>query len=126
MTSAYSLPIEYKVVLFTDQIDSTAHSLIRTHAEIEQVNRQQAEITTQVIEQCGGKFLNSTGDGAFLEFPSCRAAILWASVLQNRVDQWNAAQINANLRFNLHIGIDSGELIVHENGDLIGNASNRA
>jgi class 3 adenylate cyclase len=49
-----------------------------------------------------------------------------AALLQQRVQAWNDAQSQTSLRFVLHIGIDLGELLVLPNGDLRGNAANRA
>lgn len=48
------------------------------------------------------------------------------ATLQQRIKAWNEAQTNDRLRFDLHIGIDSGEVLVLPNGDVRGNAANRA
>ena len=42
------------------------------------------------------------------------------------IAQVNRAQTDDRLQFELHIGIDFGEVLVLQNGDLRGNAANRA
>lgn len=117
---------ELKVVMFTDQVKSTPNTALRTPAEIKQVADEQDELTAGVVHQRRGTILKDTGDGAFIEFPSCSDAVRCGFILQQRVNARNKAQTNDRLSFELHIGIDSGEIIVLPNGDLRGNAANRA
>ena len=120
------MPTALKVVMFTDQVKSTLHTALRTSAEIAQVNRAQTDITADVVRLCHGTILKDTGDGVFIEFPACTDAVRCGYVLQQRVKAWNAAQTNDRLQFELHIGLDVGEVLVLLNGDLRGNAANRA
>ena len=117
---------ELKVVMFTDQVKSTPHTALRTPAEIKQVAHEQNELTAEVVRPCHGTMLKDTGDGAFIEFASCADAVRCGSILQQRVKARNEAQINERLTFELHIGIDFGELVVLPNGDLRGDAANQA
>jgi uncharacterized protein len=116
---------ELKVVLFTDQVKSTAHTARRTHAEIEQVAREQDDLTNEVLRLTHGVLLKDTGDGCLAQFSSVLEAVQAGMLLQQRVAERNAAQQNRRLRFDLHIGIDAGELVVLDNGDVRGDAANR-
>ncbi|HEX9919251.1 MAG TPA: hypothetical protein VGA87_08790, partial [Pyrinomonadaceae bacterium] len=116
---------ELKVVMFTDQVQSTANTARRTHAQIEQIAREQDDLTVEVLRLTWGTFLKDTGDGCLAQFPSVLEAVQAGVLLQRRVAERNATQIIASMQFELHIGIDIGELVVLENGDLRGDAANR-
>lgn len=115
-----------KVIMFTDQVESTRHMAQRLPAEIMHVDREQGTLTADVVRQHGGAILKDTGDGAVIEFASCTAAVQCGCILQQRVKARNAVQHNERLKFELHIGIDVGDVIVLPSGDLRGNAVNRA
>jgi class 3 adenylate cyclase len=116
---------ELKVVMFTDQVKSTANTSRRTHSEIAEVARAQDNLTSEVMRVTRGVLLKDTGDGCFAQFSSVLEAVQAGVMLQQRVAERNAAQQNHRLRFELHIGIDVGELLVLANGDLRGDAANR-
>src|SRR5262245_52586137 len=116
---------ELKVVMFTDQIDSTPNTTLRTQVEINQVANEQHAVTKEVLRMTNGKLLKDTGDGCFAEFAAVVQAVQAGVLLQERIAKRNAAQLNDRLRFDLHIGIDVGELVVLANGDLRGDVANR-
>lgn len=119
------MPTELKVVMFTDQVKSTASTARRTHAEVEQVAREQDNLTVQVLRITRGTFLKDTGDGCLAQFPSVIEAVQAGVLLQRYIAEHNASQPVERMRFELRIGIDVGELVVLENGDLRGDAANR-
>ncbi|HMG72068.1 MAG TPA: hypothetical protein VK582_01090 [Pyrinomonadaceae bacterium] len=116
---------ELKIVMFTDQVDSTANTTLRTNAEIVQVALEQDDLTNEVLRVTDGVLLKDTGDGAFAQFSAVLQAVQAGVLLQQRVAERNAAQRNNRLHFDLHIGIDVGELVVLANGELRGEAANR-
>jgi uncharacterized protein len=116
---------ELKVVMFTDQVKSTANTSRRTHAEVEQIARAQDDLTAEVLRRTRGVLLKDTGDGCFAQFPAVLEAVQAGVLLQRRVAERNAAQGAEQMRFELHVGIDLGDLVVLENGDLRGEAANR-
>jgi class 3 adenylate cyclase len=116
----------FKIVLFTDEVKSTANMARRTPNEIVQVAREHRELTTEVVGRCRGKILKDTGDGYFIEFHSFSDAARCGFLLQERLRLRNQAQTNDRLRFELHVGIDAGEVEVLANGDVRGDAANRA
>jgi uncharacterized protein len=116
---------ELKVVMFTDQVKSTSNTALRTHAEVDQIAHEQASLTNEVLCLLRGTLLKDTGDGCFAQFLSVLNAVQAGMLLQQRVAERNATQHNERMRFELHIGIDVGELVVFEDGDLRGDAANR-
>lgn len=116
---------ELKVVMFTDQVKSTANTSRRTHVEVERIARAQDDLTAEVLRMTRGVLLKDTGDGCLAHFPAVLEAVQAGVLLQKRVAERNAAQGAEQMRFELHVGIDAGDLVVLENGDLRGEAANR-
>lgn len=116
----------HKIIMFTDQVSSTANMAARIHAEILQVNHDQSALTAHAVARCGGTILKDTGDGAMIEFPSCSHAVLCGHLIQRDISTRNGSQPRPQLRFDLHIGIDMGEAVVLSNEDLRANAANLA
>jgi class 3 adenylate cyclase len=117
--------LNLKVVMFTDQVKSTANTARRTPAEIKQVAREQNNLTAEVLHVTRGAQLKDTGDGCLAQFPSVHEAVRAGMLLQRRVAERNAAQEAERMRFELHVGIDAGELVVLEDDDVRGDAANR-
>ena len=118
---------ELRVVMFTDQVQSTLHTARRTQIEIAQVAEAQDNLTRDVAHQHSGTILKDTGDGLFISFRSCTDAVAGVGpCLQQRVFRRGMTRKRGHPQFELHIGIDLGELLVLPNGDLRGNAANRA
>jgi len=115
-----------RILMFTDQVRSTANTAKRSPAEIRQVSQDQERLTASVVRHCEGRIIGSRGDGAFIEFHSCDDAVRCAALLQQRVQARNETLANPLLRFELHIGIDVGEVETLASGEVQGNAANRA
>jgi uncharacterized protein len=115
-----------KIVLFTDQVASTFQTTRRTPGEVRQVSRDLNDLTFEAAERHRGVILKDTGDGHLIEFRSCADAVRCGAVIQERVRQRNESLSDERLRFELHVGIDAGELEVLESGDVRGTAANRA
>jgi class 3 adenylate cyclase len=79
----------------------------------------------ELLRLTRGKLLKDTGDGCFAVFRGILEAAQAGMVIQERVTLRNNAQSNQQARFEVHVGIDVGELVVFEDGDLRGDAANR-
>jgi class 3 adenylate cyclase len=121
-----SLITELKVVMFTDQLNSTANMRQRTFAEIKKIAIEQDHLTAEAVGSCRGKILKDRGDGHLIEFQSCSNAVRCGFILQQRVNARNASQQHDHLRFELHIGIDLGEVMLLPTGDIRANTANLA
>jgi len=98
----------------------------RTPTEIKRVADEQNKLTAEVVQQYRGAILKDTGDGHLVEFPTCSDAVLCGFILQREMKKRNEAQTNDHLKFELHIGIDFGEIVVLENSDVRGDEANIA
>jgi len=116
---------ELKVVMFTDQIQSTQKTSQRTNSEIARIAREQDDLTSSVLRDTHGIILKDTGDGCLAQFSGVLEAVQAGVQLQQRVAARNAAQNQKQLCFDLHIAIDVGDLVVRSDGDLRGDAANR-
>jgi class 3 adenylate cyclase len=116
---------ELKVVMFTDQVKFTTNTAHRTHAEIKQIAREQDDLTVEVLRLTRGTLLKDTGDGCLAQFSSVIEAVQAGVLIQRRVAERNGTRLVKLMQFELRIGIDIGELVVLEDGDLRGNAANR-
>jgi Adenylate cyclase, family 3 (some proteins contain HAMP domain) len=112
--------------MFTDQVDFTGNTALRTPDEIGIVTREQNELTTEAVSRCRGLMLNDTGDGHMIEFRACSDAVRCGSLIQKYVAERNQSQSNERLKFELHIGIEFGEAVLISEGGLHANAANLA
>jgi adenylate cyclase len=79
------------------------------------------EIIHPAVTRHGGSVVKTTGDGWLLEFPSAVEAVEFAVAVQREM-----AGEAANSRLQLRIGINVGDIIVEEDGDIYGDGVNVA
>jgi len=115
-----------KILMFTDQVESTPGTMKRTHAEVAEVKREQVRLTVAAVGRSRGTILKDTGDGDILEFQSFRDAVQCGCLLQEYVRERNENQEVDNLKFELHVGIDYGDIVRWENDDVSGMAADQA
>jgi hypothetical protein len=112
--------------MFTDQIGSTARSEQRTASDKRRVSEEQSALTAQAAGLCRGQIISDTGDGHMLTFGACADAVLCGHLIQQSVQERNAHLSNANLQFDLHIGIDYGPAVPMRDGNIRSDAANCA
>lgn len=125
-TAPGSKVLKRRVVMFIDQVDLTPRMAGRTDIEAAQVLSEQVALTVEVIRRYGGSIVKSLGDRTLIQFSSRRDAFACGFALQQHVKDRNAAQSNSRLMFELRVGIDSGEVVMSPDGNLVGSAANRA
>lgn len=116
--AAYSAPA-IRAIVFTDVCGSVAQTqelgdeghmlLLREHNEI-----VRGELLTH-----GGREVKHTGDGIMAAFTSAASAVAFAMEVQRRVHKRNQ---EADIPFDLSIGISAGEPVTDDNNDLFGAA----
>jgi adenylate cyclase len=84
---------------------------------------QRELIDPKVREHCG-RLVKTTGDGALVEFASVVDAVRCAAEMQRAMAERNAG-IPAERRIDLRVGINLGDIIIHE-GDIYGDGVNVA
>jgi adenylate cyclase len=87
-----------------------------TYAEFE---RLKCEVIEPGLSRHGGRLIRTTGDGALAEFASPSAAVRCAVEIQESI-----ASGRSSLK--LRIGVNLGEVIVRDDGDLFGDGINLA
>lgn len=117
---------QIKIIMFTDQVDSTANMARRTPEEIRTTTREQNDLTAEAVGRCHGVILKDTGDGHMVEFRSCSDAVRCGHLIQRYVAERNQSHSSDQMKFGLHIGIEFGEAVVLADGDLRANAANMA
>jgi class 3 adenylate cyclase/outer membrane protein assembly factor BamB len=78
-----------------------------------------------ILETDDGRIVKSTGDGVLVEAPSVVGAVRAAIEVQEAVDVWNRDR-PADRAFRLRIGINLGDIIVADDGDVYGDGVNVA
>jgi adenylate cyclase len=89
-----------------------------------QLNAVRRELLDPKISEYGGRIVKTTGDGILIEFPSAVDAVQHAVDVQQEMARRNA-DIAENLRMDIRMGINVGDVIV-EDDDLFGDGVNVA
>jgi class 3 adenylate cyclase/outer membrane protein assembly factor BamB len=78
-----------------------------------------------ILESEGGRIVKSTGDGVLVEAPSVIGAVRAAIEVQQVVERWNRHR-PSDKALRLRIGINLGDIIVADDGDVYGDGVNVA
>ncbi len=101
-------------------------SLVRDHEEAAiAVLRGHRAIFDPLVEQYGGRIVNTAGDSVLAEFDSPVEAVRCALEVQEALGTRNAALAESD-RMWFRIGINLGDVMVQDNGDLLGDGVNIA
>jgi len=87
-----------------------------TYAEFERLKR---ELIEPSLSRHDGRLIKTTGDGALAEFASALAAVRCATEMQDHLAEGSGP-------FKLRIGLNLGDVIVGQDGDLYGDGINIA
>ncbi len=87
--------------------------------------RAHINVVEPVILNQGGRIVKSTGDGMLVEFPSAVAAVI-ASVEVQDVMRTRNTEIPEPRRMRFRIGINLGDVVFDETGDVFGDGVNIA
>jgi len=87
-----------------------------TYAEFERLKR---DLIAPSLSRHGGRLIKTTGDGALAEFASPLAAVRCATEIQDHLAEGSGP-------FKLRIGLNLGDVIVGQDGDLYGDGINLA
>ncbi len=92
---------------------------------LEKLKRVMAEIVDPTISHNRGRIFKTMGDGFLAEFASAIDALNAAVQIQNAINEENL-KLTPPQRCLFRIGINIGDIIVDENGDLFGDGVNIA
>ena len=83
------------------------------------------ELIDPAIARNGGRIIKTTGDGMLVEFPSLVDASSCAIEIQQRMSRRNA-DVPADRQILFRFGINIGDVIIEEDGDVFGDGVNIA
>ena len=84
-----------------------------------------SEVIDPKIEGYGGRIVKHLGDGFLAEFPTVMAAIQFAMSFQEEMGR-RAEGVPKDRQIKLRIGVNLGDVIVDEDGDIFGDGVNVA
>ena len=87
--------------------------------------REHRKVTDALVAKHGGRLVKSTGDGVLLEFPSVVDAVECAVAVQALMAERNQG-VPEDRRMVLRIGINLGDILIEEGGDILGDGVNVA
>jgi len=87
--------------------------------------REHRKVTDALVAKHGGRLVKTTGDGMLLEFPSVVDAVECAVAVQAVMAELNKG-VPEDRRMLLRIGINLGDILIEEDGDILGDGVNVA
>ena len=111
-------------VMFTDQEGSTARATTEGDRSALAVKQSHERLLRESLDRHSGRLVESTGDGFMVTFNSTRDALACALDLQRAVDAHN--EVQPENAFRLRIGVNAGEALRNEEGEIFGAAVSAA
>lgn len=90
-----------------------------------QALREHRKVIDALVAKHGGRLVKSTGDGVLLEFPSVVDAVECAVAVQAVMAERNEV-VPEDRRMLLRIGVNLGDILIEEGGDILGDGVNLA
>ena len=109
----------FRAIVFTDVRDSVAQTQALGDAGHLQVLREHNEIVRSALRTHGGREVKHTGDGIMASFAAVPESVAFAVEVQAKLAVRNAT---AEVPLHVGIGINAGEPVTDDNGDLFGAA----
>lgn len=108
--------------------DMVGYSRLIEADEIGTIQRQKThrkELIDPVFAQHSGRIVKTTGDGLLAEFPSVVDAVQCAVAIQRSMVK-REAKLSEDQRIRYRIGINLGDVVIDDDGDLYGDGVNVA
>ncbi len=118
-------PFVNEAILVVDLCESTKLAVTQGDAFAMRIKNKMMACVREVSEDFGAKFLQSTGDGYLITFPTGTDAVRAAMKILQNAQEYNR-DIPRKERIELRIGISYGELVLDEQGKRHGVAINKA
>jgi class 3 adenylate cyclase len=109
----------FRAIVFTDVRDSVAQTQALGDAGHLQVLREHNEIVRNALRTHRGREVKHTGDGIMASFAAVPESVTFAVEVQEKLAVRNAT---AEVPLHVGIGINAGEPVTDDNGDLFGAA----
>lgn len=112
-------------ILVADVVGFSRHTERDDAGTLAHLRAIRAEVIDPAIADLRGRLVKSTGDGVLVEFASADAALRCAIRVQRALAERNQGAA-ADLRVDLRIGVNLGDVIVDGEGDIFGDGVNVA
>lgn len=112
----------FRVVMFTDIVDSTAMTARLGDQRATEMVRAHDGIVRRALKDNGGREVKHTGDGIMASFDNVAPAVACARSIQQAFDAFNLA---SKEKLRVRIGLDAGEPVADSN-DLFGTTVQKA
>ena len=112
-------------ILVADVVGFSRHTERDDAGTLAHLRAIRAEVIDPAIADLGGRLVKSTGDGVLVEFASADAALRCAIRVQRALAERNQGAA-ADLRIDLRIGVNLGDVIVDGDNDIFGDGVNVA
>lgn len=122
-TQPYAMQTRVLTILFTDMQGFTSRTSQQSRQEIEDLLIAHDQILRPLFSEYYGRVIKTIGDSFMVSFDSPTDAVLSGIAIQKAIRTYNA--IPGNMRIDVRIGINSGEVHV-KNNDVFGEAVNIA
>ncbi|MFO1315903.1 MAG: adenylate/guanylate cyclase domain-containing protein [Burkholderiales bacterium] len=112
-------------ILVADVVGFSRHTERDDAGTLAHLRAIRADVIDPAIADLHGRLVKSTGDGVLAEFASADAALRCAIRVQRALAERNAG-VAPDVRIDLRIGVNLGDVIVDGDGDIFGDGVNVA
>jgi class 3 adenylate cyclase/uncharacterized RDD family membrane protein YckC len=110
-------------IMLTDIKGFTSKTSGFSRAETQEMLAKHRELVLPVIEKFGGRLVKTIGDAFLVAFNSPTDAVICGVEIQDVLKKHNSDKAQAG-KIEIRIAINSGEVAIHDDGDIYGDAVN--
>jgi class 3 adenylate cyclase/uncharacterized RDD family membrane protein YckC len=110
-------------IMLTDIKGFTSKTASFSRAETQELLTRHRELVLPVIEKFHGRLVKTIGDAFLVAFNSPTDAVICGVEVQDVIKGHNAGKAHAE-KIEIRIAINSGEVAIHDDGDIYGDAVN--
>ncbi len=110
-------------IMLTDIKGFTSKTASFSRAETQELLSKHRELVLPVLEKFHGRLVKTIGDAFLVAFNSPTDAVICGVEIQDVLKAHNAAKLQSE-KIEIRIAINSGEVAIHDDGDIYGDAVN--
>src|SRR3989338_2605901 len=110
-------------IMLTDIKGFTSKTAGFSRAQTQEMLAKHKELVLPVIEKFGGRLVKTIGDAFLVAFNSPTDAVICGVEVQSVLRAHNEDKAHSE-KIEIRIAINSGEVVVHDDGDIYGDAVN--
>ncbi len=110
-------------IMLTDIKGFTSKTASFSRAQTQEMLAKHRELVLPVIEKFGGRLVKTIGDAFLVAFNSSTDAVICGVEVQAVLRAHNEGKTSSE-KIEIRIAINSGEVVIHDDGDIYGDAVN--